>query len=184
MQVLASQEVLCLLLVSIMTPEEAKRTFLTPAKMILISQEIFNQTPRKVCVNFRSPSQSGSTISPACLHRVTQGSYEDVPDSCNDDFDFISVRNHLIRPQERPVYIFRVLASLEVLRLLYDSIMSTKKAKRIFLTPSRMILILFSSGINFIDPKGGSYRFSNSQLVRKCSGTQLAAFVNIAYILT
>jgi hypothetical protein len=89
-----------------MSPKEAKRMFLTPARKILIfsHQESFNQTPRKV----------------------------------------------------------RVLASLKVLFLLYDSIMSTKEAKRTFLTPSRMILTFFSSGINLLDPKGGSYKFLNS----------------------
>ena len=70
-----------------------------------------------------------------------------------------------------------------MLGLLHVSIMTFKEAKRTFLTPSRMILIIYSSGIIKFDPNEAPCKFLKSYLVGKCSGPKLAAFVNLGSIV-
>ena len=71
--------------------------------------------------------------------------WSDVPDSCNDDFDFLFINNHLVRPQESCIQNFKFLPIQEVTHLLIVFDASLKEAKMTFLIPDRMIFILFSS---------------------------------------
>ena len=60
-----------------------------------------------------------------------------------DDFDFLFINNHLVRPQESCIKNFKFLPIQEVLHLLTVLDASLKEAKMTFLIPERIIFIFF-----------------------------------------
>ena len=79
-----------------MSSKEAKRTFLTPSKMIWIflsakEARIMFLTPSKMIWIFSLLAY----LEVVRLLHVLQGSKEDIPDSFEDDLDFFCLLDHL-----------------------------------------------------------------------------------------